>query len=246
MTVTGSNQLDGVLPDELSYLSQLRVLNVPHNYIRGNIPLSFTTMKNLGYIDLSDNLLTGVIPSSTLVLGSSLKMPNLSFVYLNKNELHGEIPLIVDGDITSEKTTVKELWLHENNLTGSIPFDLLLPRSNSTSNNSSFTDLDLNSNQFHGNLDKLSSIASDSLSFMDLSNNHLSGNVPGQFFSTLSFPKLKFLYLDNNELTGDLFQEENLVDGTTSLLLEELFLNDNNLTGSLSAPHLLSMPNLRK
>lgn len=203
-------------------------------------------MKNLGYIDLSDNLLTGVIPSSTLVLGSTLKMPNLFFVYLNKNQLHGEIPLSVDGDLTSEKTTVKELWLHENNLTGSIPFDLLLPRSNSISNNSSFTDLDLNSNQFHGNLDKLSSIASDSLSFLDLSNNHFSGNVPGQFFSTLSFPKLKFLYLDNNELTGDLFQEENLVDGTTSLLLEELFLNDNNLTGSLSVPHLFSMPNLRK
>ncbi|XP_058185546.1 leucine-rich repeat protein 2-like [Rhododendron vialii] len=57
-----SNQFEGVLPDTLSQLNGLEVLDLPNNSFTGQIPDSFVTMESLTQLVLSNNRLSGLIP----------------------------------------------------------------------------------------------------------------------------------------------------------------------------------------
>ncbi|KAM5586938.1 hypothetical protein ABKV19_005730 [Rosa sericea] len=81
-----SNNLEGVIPQEISSLRLLGTLNLSRNQLTGNIPSKIGNLRWLETLDLSHNHLSGQIPQSFSSL-TSLAHLNLSF-----NNLSGRIP----------------------------------------------------------------------------------------------------------------------------------------------------------
>ena len=101
------NNLGGSIPSSLGNLNKLQVLNLGGNQLNGSIPSSLGNLNELMVLDLSSNLLSGTIPSS---LGTA---HNLSQLILYQNQLSGKIP--------PELARITVVNLHNNELTGTIP-----------------------------------------------------------------------------------------------------------------------------
>ncbi|KAF2314331.1 hypothetical protein GH714_025432 [Hevea brasiliensis] len=80
------NALTGNIPQEMSFLKGLAMLNLSHNALSGEIPSNIGDMSGLQSLDLSFNELTAGIPESINLL-DSLGIMNLSY-----NNLSGRIP----------------------------------------------------------------------------------------------------------------------------------------------------------
>ena len=112
------NRLSGEIPDALSYLTSLKVLEITghregNGNLRGSIPDSLGNLTNLEYLDLHGNDLSRQIPAT---LGN---LKNLKELYLEKNKLTGEIPSSL-----GELPLLEALDISDNNLTGEIPSSL--------------------------------------------------------------------------------------------------------------------------
>nr|XP_027186036.1 receptor-like protein EIX2 [Cicer arietinum] len=81
-----NNNFIGDIPNEITKLSGLLVLNLSRNHISGQIPETISNMHQLSSLDLSSNRLSGTIPSSL----SSLSF--LGSIDLSNNNLVGVIP----------------------------------------------------------------------------------------------------------------------------------------------------------
>ncbi|CAN7136959.1 unnamed protein product [Brassica rapa subsp. narinosa] len=81
-----SNELSGVIPEELGNLSRVRALNLSHNFLSGSIPSSFYNLKDIESLDLSYNELHGSIPQQLTSL-ISLAVFDVSY-----NNLSGMVP----------------------------------------------------------------------------------------------------------------------------------------------------------
>ncbi|KAK1405272.1 receptor-like protein kinase HSL1 [Heracleum sosnowskyi] len=259
-----SLSLDGPFPAILCRLSSLSSLSLSDNFI--NSTLSHTiisTCVHLTYLDLSENLLEGPLPSSL----SSL--PNLVYLNLSGNSFSGEIPASF-GNFPVIETMV----LSANLLTGIIPAVL--------GNLTSLKCLQLAYNPFSlsrlapelGNMSSLETIwvsgnnligeIPDSftrlsrLTDLDVSNNKFTGPIPSWIFQLTSLVQIEFF---NNSFTGELLPgwsnltslrrfdvSTNKFTGTipdelTQLPLESLNLYHNQLEGLLPENIALS-PNL--
>ncbi|KAL6905792.1 hypothetical protein ACP4OV_003393 [Aristida adscensionis] len=84
ITLSGKN-ITGSIPVELTKLSGLVELRLDGNSFSGPIP-DFSGCRNLQYIHLENNQLTGELPSS---LGD---LPNLKELYVQNNKLSGQVP----------------------------------------------------------------------------------------------------------------------------------------------------------
>uniref|UniRef100_A0A0D9XTD0 Receptor kinase-like protein Xa21 n=1 Tax=Leersia perrieri TaxID=77586 RepID=A0A0D9XTD0_9ORYZ len=224
-----SNHLSGEIPPELGRLSRLRWLNLSSNFLQGSIPGAIGTCTNLIGMDLSSNLLKGRIP---LQFGASMK--NLNFLYLYKNTLSGEIPgslaelpsikyLAINSNRLSGEilaalgnlTGLLFLYLSHNMLSGEIPSSLgkltnlivLLLSENKLSGSipSSFGQLPrLSFLAMHYN--NLSGLIPypiwniSSLTVFSVSFNMLSGMLPTNAFSNL--PHLQEVHMANNLFHG--------------------------------------------
>jgi hypothetical protein len=80
------NNFSGNIPNEITKLFGLVVLNLSRNYITGQIPETMSNMLQLSSLDLSNNRISGTIPSSL----SSLSF--LGSLDLSNNNLMGVIP----------------------------------------------------------------------------------------------------------------------------------------------------------
>lgn len=79
--------IGGTIPTELGRLSKLLVLDLDYNYLTGEaIPSSLYNMWSLAQLDLNDNLLTGTINSA---IGD---FKNLKFLQIGRNPISGTIP----------------------------------------------------------------------------------------------------------------------------------------------------------
>ncbi|KAH0907748.1 hypothetical protein HID58_039575, partial [Brassica napus] len=181
------NGLTGPIPEELGDCVVVVEILLSNNHLSGEIPSSLSRLTNLTNLDLSGNSLTGSIPEE---LGHSPKLQGLN---LANNHLSGHIPKSF-GLLGS----LVKLNLSKNNLDGSLPASL-------------------------GNLKELT--------HMDLSFNKLTGELPSELSKMLN---LVGIYIQQNRLSG-----VNLLTGTLpgSLgnlsYLTNLDLHQNHFTGGI-------------
>ena len=108
-----NNGLSGELPNELSNLTDLFVLDLHWNDLHGEIPPELGELANLLHLDLSVNRLSGRIPPE---LGLLVR---LNVLNLHVNDLSGVIPPEL-----SLLVRLNVLNLHLNDLSGELPPDL--------------------------------------------------------------------------------------------------------------------------
>lgn len=225
----------GPIPSQLgTTLKKLSVISLSNNRLTGSIPTSIFTLPNLHTLDLSHNQLTGTIP------GSISELSSLKVVILGSNKLSGEIP--------SLPAELLHLDLSNNELSGMLPKKIRMPltlRYLSVSGNrlwgplsnleslSELVFLDLSMNRFSGTIP--SSLFRSSLSSMFLQRNNLTGGVPQPLpsFATTIYGPGSTVDLSHNSLTGEL---------TNTLVgVETLFLNNNLFTGAVPKDYVDSL-----
>ncbi|KAK7339814.1 hypothetical protein VNO77_20500 [Canavalia gladiata] len=225
-SMTETNSLP--LPNFLFYQYNLSLLELPDCRFKGEFPnwllenntkliyfvltnstftgtfqLPSRPLLNLYEIDLSDNSITGQIPNNNI---SSI-FPNLIYLNMSMNAIHGSIPHEF-GQMNSLET----LDLSNNYLSGELP-----------KNMSRLNFLSLSNNKLNGTLfPSLSTM--NQLWFLFLDGNSLSGNIPIAFYNT----SLLALDVSNNLLVGKLPRGE----GNRSSL-KMLLMSNNNLEGSI-------------
>ena len=247
--------LSGVIPAELSALTQLEELDLSWNKLSGNIPPELGTLTGLTGINLFANNITGVIPKE---IGN---LVNLSYLRLSSMYLQGGIPPelvnltqlrslnlgvnLLTGPIPLEVTKLsrlRSLSLEYNQLTGPIPPEIVkltnLISLGLYRNQHSGTipaelgqltglySLGLQDNQFEGEIPpELGNLTG--MRYLSLGGNRLSGTIPAEFGQLRG---LSSLTLDHNRLSGPIPRElGNLTE------MSQLYLHNNELTGSIPA-----------
>ena len=84
--------------------------------LSGQIPADLGRLGNLEELWLYTNALSGTIPSE---MGS---LANLTWLFVSDNNLSGQIPE------TLNNLSLDRLWLHKNDFTGCVPYNLTLTR----------------------------------------------------------------------------------------------------------------------
>nr|POF22032.1 lrr receptor-like serine/threonine-protein kinase gso2 [Quercus suber] len=156
------NNFEGILPScmlptWLGNMSSLRELVMAKNQLEGPIPVEWCKIVVLLFLDLSENNLSGSIPSC-------LNSSNLMSVYLNKNWLSGPIPCAFKNS-----SNLVTLNLRGNLLIGNIP-DWI-------GNLSSLSILLLRENHLEGRIPNQLCLLQN-LNLLDLSYNKFSGTIP--------------------------------------------------------------------
>ncbi|KAI4352852.1 hypothetical protein L6164_007064 [Bauhinia variegata] len=174
------NHLSGPLPATIS--SSLVRLRLGGNSLNGTIPpVSLALLKNLTYMELESNNLTGLIPHE---LGSCRK---LALLNLAQNGLGGELPAELGslGDL-------QVLKLQMNNFSGPIPIQI--------SQLQNLSMLNLSSNSLDGSIpSEISNLTK--LTNLNLQGNKLNGSIPT---SISSLTNLMELQLGGNQLSNDI------------------------------------------
>ncbi|XP_078164545.1 uncharacterized protein LOC144559399 [Carex rostrata] len=231
--VMSNNMLRGKLPPSLVHMTKLKIMFLSNNQLEGNISFLPTS---LAYVDLSnnslsghlplwwsnisrelnlaDNRLSGVVPSSLSCSGA------LAVVKLENNSLTGEFPFDLKFC-----TRLELLDLGENNFHGIIP-DWVGERFYQ------LQFLRLRSNLFSSNIPSKLTLLNN-LQFLDLANNNLSGPLPSgldHFTSMIQLSPANIGYIGeslNVMAKGLILKYEHLGD------LKSIDLSNNNLIGEI-------------
>ncbi|WOH01991.1 hypothetical protein DCAR_0521378 [Daucus carota subsp. sativus] len=226
------SNFSGRIPQSMAKLTQLVRLNFAYNKFSGIIP-SFGKFKNLTYVDLSNNQLSGPIPSTHFE-----GLDNLVHIDLSFNIFSGSIPSYLfafpslqnfllhfnhfDGILSNfsraSSSQLKTLTLSSNKLNGPIPssfFELKKLESLSLSYNNLSGTLQLERFQKLKNLNAL-----------DLSHNRLSITTSPSNSSTSLLPRIYLLYLASCNL-------KRFPDLRNQSELQNLDLSDNQIGGEV-------------
>ena len=216
--VLGLRDTSGYISPELSRLTELRVLNMSHNGMMGEIPSGLGELQNLERLDLGGNYLSGEIP------GELGELSGLTHLSLRGNNLRGEIP----GEL-GELSGLTYLSLGLNNLEGEIRGEL--------GELSGLTHLSLRGNNLSGEIPgELGRLTE--LRHLDLVGNQLTGEIPGELGRLTNLELLRLYY---NRLTGQIPAELGQLtklkelNFALSLRLHELGIVDNQFTGCIPA-----------
>ncbi|KAL6839026.1 hypothetical protein ACP4OV_031080 [Aristida adscensionis] len=223
-----SQGLRGTISPEIGNITFLRLLNLSHNNLQGEIPASIGSLRRLQRLDLRKNMLTGGIPSNISHCTS------LSVIYIGDNALQGSIPAEIGG-----MPLLAVLKMYKNNFTGTIPpsfgnlsqlailslaenhLEGLIPAG--IGNNLNLRFLQLSSNNLSGSLPP-SLYNLSSLHQFAVANNNLHGHLPANLGKSL--PSIQEFVFDTNQFTGVV--PLSLTNLTT---LKVLYLSINKFTG---------------
>ncbi|OAP15436.1 RLP15 [Arabidopsis thaliana] len=192
------------------------------------VPHFFLHQKDLRHVDLSDNNISGKLPSWLLANNTKLKVlllqnnlftsfqipksaHNLLFLDVSANDFNHLFPENI-GWIFPH---LRYLNISKNDFQGNLPSSL--------GNMNGIQYMDLSRNSFHGKLPRSFVNGCYSMAILKLSHNKLSGEI---FPESTNFTNILGLFMDNNLFTGKIGQ------GLRSLInLELLDMSNNNLTG---------------
>ncbi|KAG7535806.1 Leucine-rich repeat [Arabidopsis thaliana x Arabidopsis arenosa] len=220
--VLDSNRLDGSIPASFNGLSSLKRLEIQLNNISGEFP-DLSSLKNLYYLDASDNRISGRIPSS---LPESIVQ-----ISMRNNLIQGTIP-----ESFKLLNSLQVIDLSHNKLSGSIPSFIFTHQSlqQLTLSFNGFTSLD---SPYYSPLGLPSELIS-----VDLSNNQIQGSLP--LFMGLS-PKLSALSLENNNFFGMIptqYVWKLVSPGSEFAGFQRLLLGGNFLFGVVPGPLMALKP----
>lgn len=201
-----ANDIGGVLLDNIGHtLPNLVHMNGSNNELHGPLLSSMGEMRNLYFLDLSSNNLSGTLPKSFFRGCFSLNILKLS-----RNKFSGDF--LPRG---TNFPSLNVLRMDNNLFTGKIGVGLL-------SSNNTLSILDVSSNFLTGAIPSwISELYA--LEILLISNNFLQGVIPPSLFG---MPYLSFLDLSENLFYGALPSH---VDNAMAKKI--LFLHNNNFTG---------------
>ncbi|KAL8254332.1 hypothetical protein R6Q59_032553 [Mikania micrantha] len=240
-------ELTGQLSDSVSYLDQLTMLNLSHNFLSGPLPVSLFHLTYLEVVDLSSN-------EFDQVLTFSINLPALQVLDISYNKLMGFLPFGLCVNSTGIRVLnfavnyftgiippqfkncifLEHLSVASNFISGIIPnFLLVLPRLKELAlQDNEFTSISGIGDSFSG-LVRLSGAIPDffhsflNLSYFSARSNNLSGVIPP---SLLSSRTISSLNLRNNSLGGSIDFKCSIMEHLTSL-----DLGTNNFSGTVPA-----------
>ncbi|KAF3646731.1 putative aldehyde dehydrogenase family 3 member F1 [Capsicum annuum] len=215
-----NNKLTSSIPKSINRLVNLKRLELQQNNISGELP-DLTQLKNLMFVDLSDNRLTG----NVFTLFTSTFSNSIVELSARNNYLCGEFPLII-----GELKFLQVLDLSHNLLSGVVPAALFQHPSlqQLTLSHNNLTFLQMPKDLEFGN----------KLIAVDLSCNNLHGGLPA-FMAAM--PELSTLNLEHNKFSGMIpLQYAVKVVGPkkATALFERLLLGWNYLYGPIPGPLL--------
>jgi len=226
------NFITGTLPTEIGNCVDMGAFLFYENEIQGTLPTELGNMNALTWIDMEDNQIVGTIPEEFY---SNLDLEEVIF---KNNTLAGTI-----SDSVGNLPRLATFWASFNEFSGTIPTTF--------GNLANLEELELQNNRLEGAI-PIEFGSMESIEFLSMESNELTGTIPSELFSP-SLGALRILYLNDNRLTGvipnnygqlprikDLWLSDNLLTGTLPIIaegeflfLEELLLNNNDLTGSV-------------
>ncbi|KAL6332562.1 hypothetical protein AAG906_008982 [Vitis piasezkii] len=180
-----NNEFDSTVPHWLFNLSSLVYLDLNSNNLQGGLPDAFQNFTSLQLLDLSQNSnIEGEFPRT---LGNLCYLRTL---ILSVNKLSGEITEFLDGLSTCSYSTLENLDLGFNELTGNLP--------DSLGHLKNLRYLQLGSNSFSGSIPESIGRLS-SLQELYLSQNQMGGIIPDSLGQLSS---LVVLELNGNSWEG--------------------------------------------
>nr|VDD14536.1 unnamed protein product [Brassica oleracea] len=220
-----NNSFVSHVPSSFNNLSFLLLFDLSHNELTGSFPL-VRNLTKLSLLKISNNHLSGALnPNSSLFELPHLRYLDLEYnnfsssfssefgnlnrlevLSLSSNDFFGQVPPTV-----SNLTSLTELYLHHDQLTGSFP---------RLQNLTKLSVLHLNDNHFSGTIPS-SLVNMPFLSDLDLRVNDFTGSIGFPNSSTPS--RLEYLYLGQNHFEGKIIEP---ISKLTNLkILELAFLN---------------------
>ncbi|CAH2069808.1 unnamed protein product [Thlaspi arvense] len=220
-----NNRLDGSVPASFNGLTSLKRLEIQLNNISGKFP-DLSSLKNLYYLDASDNRISGPVPSSLPESVVQISMRN--------NLMEGTIP-----ESFRKLNSVEVVDLSNNKLSGSIPSFIFTHQTlqQLTLSFNGFTSLD---SPYYSPLGLPSELIS-----VDLSNNQIQGPLP-LFLGLL--PKLSALSLEKNSFSGMIptqYVWKTVSPGSGYAGFQRLLLGGNYLFGVVPGPLMTLKPGSR-
>ncbi|KAI5669383.1 hypothetical protein M9H77_19236 [Catharanthus roseus] len=182
----GVNNLEGHLPEEFGKLINLASFSVSQNFLAGNFPMTLFNISTLQNISITQNFFQGNLPDDI-----GLKMPNLQLFYVCANQFSGTIP----NSITNA-TKLEIICLSTNKFQGELPKNIgnYLPN---------LQVLAIGTNLLEGDLTFISSLTNCSgLQILDINDNNFEGELPKSIGNLSS--NLQQLMLDFNKISGEI------------------------------------------
>ncbi|KAJ0607941.1 putative leucine-rich repeat domain superfamily [Helianthus annuus] len=190
---------------------RLQYLNLHSNKIQGPFPQWICNKKHLKYLDISNNIITGIVPNCLQNISSSLVSLNIQ-----SNMIQGPFPITI-----CTMASLLYLDMSNNSFHGVLPECL----GNITS---SLAMIDLGDNNFHGTIPKVYGGYCGLVDGLILNGNKFEGEVPRSLAKCQS---LKVLDLGRNQLNGTFPRWLGYLEK-----LQVLSLRSNNLQGTIETP----------
>ncbi|KAG2621870.1 hypothetical protein PVAP13_3NG301300 [Panicum virgatum] len=197
------NYFTGQLPMDISSVfPNLTVLDASDNNISGHLPPSLCNINDLEFVDLSNNKLTGEVPSCLFT-----ECGSRDFLRLSNNNLGG--PIL--GGANNKSICGGTIYLDSNYFEGPLPNNL----------SGEVSIMDFHDNKLSGELD-VSFWNIPSLEFLSVASNSLTGQI---YPTICKLTSLKYLDISNNDFEGS------IPNCSSKLMLYFLNMSSNTLSG---------------